>query len=83
MASDWVDCIVATRTKAGRYAIYARKWAEEYVRRRYVRVWREIDAEKGIKTAQEFLVALRRCQETLSVELDPVDVVRALSGLNV
>ena len=82
MVSDWIDYIIVTRTKAGMFSVYARKWAEDYNNGRYAKVWRGFEKIKGITNSVAFIDAIQQCEEALSVDVDWPDVIEAVRTLD-
>lgn len=82
MVSDWVDYLIAARSVSGEWSVYARKWMEEFIDGGYERVWVDIDDVSGVKTADEFLKAIRRCEISLNVDVDPEYVVKQVTQLD-
>lgn len=75
MISDWTDYIVATRTKAGIYSIYARK----LLRKR----WSTVEHFKNIRTASEIVSAIVECEARLYVNVCWPEVIEAMKKLDV
>lgn len=82
MWSDWTDYLIATRTKAGVYTVWARKWTDRYLDGNSKKIWVLIDAVRDIKSASTFIKAVQRCAETLHVEVYWPDVLQSLSSLD-
>ena len=82
MASDWVDFIVCSRTKRGDFAVYGRKWAEEYSRGRYKRRWFTIFSRKGIRTPAGLVSAIKDCEVELSVDVYWLEIITKLVKLD-
>ena len=82
MASDWADFIVCSRTKRGDFAVYGRKWAEEYTRGRYKKRWFTIFSRKGIRTTAGLVNAIKDCEVELSVDVYWPEIVVKLQKLD-
>lgn len=62
MWSDWTDYIITSRTKAGIFSVFARKWSDEYLDGHSRKKWFTIDEIRGIKTPTDFIQAVKRCE---------------------
>ena len=82
MASDWVDFIVCSRTKRGDFAVYGRKWAEEYSRGRYMKRWFTIFSRKGIRTPAGLVSDIKDCEVELSVDVYWPEIIVKLEKLD-
>ena len=82
MWSSWVDYIIASRTKAGIFSVFARKWGDEYLDGRTKQKWFTIDEIRDIKTAPEFIKAVQRCGESLNVDIYWPEAIDALAALD-
>ena len=82
MTSDWVEVIIATRTKRGLIRVVARKWQEVWTNGGYVRKWQTLCSFKGIKTVEDFISAVNTCASELYINLNWSDTITQLGDLD-
>ena len=82
MWSDWEDFIVATRTKKGVFTVLARKLSDEFLDGKSKRKWFLIHSESHITKVDDFVNAVKACEQALNVDIYWTDVITALSKLD-
>jgi hypothetical protein len=81
MASSWQEYIIATRTDNGIYAVYAKKYVEEWIRGRNVKKMRTVEKVTGIKSSSNFISAVMICADELGIDTKDVEVFDWLEAL--
>ncbi|MCA8976287.1 MAG: hypothetical protein KDC98_16330 [Planctomycetes bacterium] len=81
MVSNWIDAIVVTRTKRGRFSVYCRKLGESTWTGRG-RVWETWDTVTGLRSGAELVKALVAAETYLSIALDWEDALQELALLD-
>ena len=81
MASSWQEYIIATRTDNGIYAVYAKKYVEEWISGRNAKRMRTVEKVTGIKSSSAFISALIKCADELEIDTKDVEVFDWLAAL--
>ena len=82
MWSDWEDYIVATRTKKGIYTVLARKLSDEFLDGKSKRKWFLIHSVSHITKVNDFVEAVKACEQALNVDVYWTDVTTALAKID-
>lgn len=79
---EWHDFIVVTRTQAGHFSIYARKYGWDWVGNTEKKTWIPVERFSGIRTPTRFISAVKSCEVSLSVGVDWVSVIKSLGSFD-